>query len=77
MLDTLKEILSLVMPSIDPSAITMETRLREDLDFDSLSTMMLALEIEEAFGFKFEEFVMFKTVGDACAYIEAHRQRKG
>jgi len=50
--------------------VTAETRLVEDLSFDSLSMMMMSLEIEEAFGFRFEEMIKFNTVGDVCKYLE-------
>ena len=47
------------------------TRLKEDLGFDSLAMMMMAMELEDAFGFKFSEFVKFDTVGDVCSYLES------
>ena len=71
MLDRLKEILGKVLPEVDMSAVTEETKLMEELGFDSLAMMMLALEIEDAFGFKFTELVRFETVGDVCGYIES------
>ena len=73
MLDKLKEILERVVPGVDPATITEETRLLEDLSFDSLALMMLSMEVEDAFNFKFTEFVKFETVGDVCKYI-AERQ---
>jgi acyl carrier protein len=33
--------------------------------------MMMAMEIEDAFKFRFTEFVRFETVGDVCRYIES------
>jgi acyl carrier protein len=33
--------------------------------------MMMSMEIEDAFGFKFTEFVRFETVGDVCGYLES------
>ena len=74
MLNTLKDILSIVMPDIDTANITEETRLQDDLGFDSLAIMMLAMEIENAFNFRFSEFIAFKTVGDVCKYMEAHKR---
>ena len=71
MLDKIKEILSNSFPDVDADSITYETRLIEDLGFDSLSFMMMAMEIEDAFGFKFQEMVKFETVGDACRYLES------
>lgn len=70
MLDKLKVVLGRVLPDVDMSSVTEETRLIEDLGFDSLALMMMAMEIEDAFGFKFLEFVKFVTVGDVCAYLE-------
>lgn len=71
MLDKLKEILGKVLPTVDMSTVTENTRLIEDLGFDSLAIMMMSMEIEDAFGFKFKEFVKFETVGDVCNYLES------
>lgn len=74
MIEQLKELLAKVLPDVDLSGVTEATRLKEDLEFDSLATMMLAMEIEDAFGLEFSQFVVFATVGDVCAYIEEHKQ---
>ena len=71
MLDQLKSILGKVLPAVDMSSVTEDTRLVEDLGFDSLALMMLAMEIEDAFKFRFKEFVRFETVGEVCAYLGA------
>lgn len=71
MLERLKGILSKVLPDVETSAVGPETRLIEDLGFDSLAMMMMAMEIEDAFGFRFTEFVKFETVGDVCYYLES------
>ena len=71
MLDQLKEILGKVLPDVDMSAVTENTKLVEDLGFDSLAMMMMAMELEDAFRFKFTEFVRFETVGDVCGYLES------
>lgn len=71
MFEKLKEILIKVLPGVDMENINADTRLKEDLGFDSLAMMMMAMELEEAFGFKFAEFVKFETVGDVCAYLES------
>ena len=70
MLDQLKEILGKVLPDVDMSKVTEDTRLVDDLGFDSLAMMMMAMELEDAFNFKFAEFVKFETVGDVCDYLE-------
>lgn len=70
MLERLKEILAKVVPEVDMTSVSESTRLIEDLEFDSLAIMMLSMEIEDAFGFKFTEFVKFETVGDVCEYVK-------
>ena len=71
MLEQLKTILEKVLPETDMAVVTESTRLVEDLGFDSLALMMLSMEIEDAFNFKFTEFVQFETVGDVCGYLES------
>ena len=73
MLDKLKEIPGKVLPDVDMSEVTEDTRLVDDLGFDSLAMMMMAMEIEDAFGFKFTELVRFETVGEVCTYIEGRK----
>ena len=69
--EKLKVIFERVVPDKDFSTVTRETRLMEDLGFDSLAMMMMSMEIEDAFGFRFTEFVRFETVGDVCGYLES------
>ena len=71
MLNRLKEILGKVLPDVDMATVNEDTRLVDDLGFDSLAMMMMAMELEDAFGFKFSEFVRFETVGDVCGYLES------
>ena len=69
MLEKLKDVFSKVVPDVDMASVTEDTRLIEDLEFDSLSIMMMSMEIEDKFGFEFTEMVRFETVGDVCRYI--------
>ena len=71
MLNRLKEILGKVLPDVDMSTVTLDTKLIDDLGFDSLAMMMMAMELEDAFNFRFTEFVKFETVGDVCGYLES------
>ena len=43
MLEKLKEILSKVLPDVDMATVTEDTRLIEDLGFDSLALMMMSM----------------------------------
>lgn len=70
MLEKLKVILEKVLPDVDMTTVNESTKLIDDLGFDSLAIMMMSMEIEDAFGFKFKEFVKFETVGDVCNYLE-------
>ena len=70
MLETLKKWMADVMPEIDTSNVTEETRLVEDLHFDSLSIMMLAMKIEDEYDMCFEEPMTFKTVGEVITFLE-------
>lgn len=72
MLNRLKEILGKVLPDVDMSTVTEDTKLVDDLGFDSLAMMMMAMELEDAFNFKFTELVKFGTVGEVCSYLESH-----
>ena len=67
--EKLKVIFERVAPDKDFSTITRESRLIEDLGFDSLALMMMAMGIEDAFGYRFEEFVKFETVGDVYEFL--------
>lgn len=71
MLEKLKVILEMVLPDVDMGTVNEDTKLIDDLGFDSLAIMMMSMEIEDAFGFKFKEFVKFETVGDVCNYLES------
>lgn len=71
MLDRMKEIFGKAFPDMDVSGVTENTHLIDDLGFDSLSLMMMSMEIEDSFNFKFREFVRFETVGDVCRYLES------
>ena len=73
MLEELKAVIKKVMPDIDVESANEKTRLIEDLHFDSLGMMLLAMSIENEMGVKFEEMVAFETVGDVLKYIESHR----
>lgn len=69
-IEKLKAILNEVNPAVITEGITSETRLNEDLGLDSLNMMLLAVQVEDEFGFRFDDMPTFVTVGDICDYIE-------
>lgn len=74
-LEKLKEMLNRINPDINTDNIDESTSLSLDLGLDSLSILMLAYEIEEEYGFFFEQTEKFKTVGDVCGYISQKLQQ--
>ena len=73
-LDQIKEILKDTM-DIDESKITLDAKLKEDLDLDSLDSVELIMSAEEEFGIEIpdEDVMNFKTVNDIVNYIEEHK----
>jgi len=70
-LDGLKEILLLIKPSLDLSAVTEGSQLISDIGLDSLTIMLLSLAIENKFKIKFEGTLKFNTVGEVIDYIQS------
>lgn len=71
--ERLIEILRQVVPSVDPANITEDSSLTADLGLNSLTIMLLAMSIEDRFGFEFDETAAFEKVSDVLAYIASHK----
>jgi len=65
MLEKVKEVL-VQTTNVDPSLVTMEATLKDDLGIDSLDSVEIVLELESEFDVKIsdEELTELKTVGD-------------
>jgi acyl carrier protein len=63
---------------IDPSKVTFEAHLYNDLEIDSIDTIDLILRLKELTGRKIQpdQFRHVRTVGDAVGAIEALMQHK-
>ena len=70
MLDELKKLIKEVMPDVNTDEVTADSQFVEDLHFDSLAVMMLAMNIEDTYNITFDGPMNFKTVGDVIAYVE-------
>lgn len=70
MLERLKKLMKNVNPDVNLDNVTLETKLVEDLHFDSLGMMMFAMAIEDEFGISFDEPMNFVTVKDVVDYLE-------
>ena len=59
----------------DASTMTMDTKIKEDLNADSLDVVELMMDLEENFGITIsdEEATQMSTVGDIVKYIEEHQ----
>ena len=55
----------------DASTMTMETKVKEDLNADSLDVVELMMDLEE--NIEDEEAAKMSTIGDIVNYIEAHQ----
>ena len=74
MLEKLKELMKGVNPDVNLDNVTLETKLIEDLHFDSLGMMMFAMAIEDEFGISFDEPMNFVTVKDVVDFIESQKK---
>ena len=56
----------------DPNGISLESRFREDLDFDSIDAVDLIVRLQKRAGIKVtaEDFMSIKTLGDIVDVIE-------
>ena len=70
MLERLKKLMKNVNPDVNLDNVTLETKLVDDLHFDSLGIMMFAMAIEDEFGVSFDEPMNFVTVKDVVDYLE-------
>jgi acyl carrier protein len=56
---------------VDPETISESTRIREDLDADSLDLYTLVQELEDSYGLRIpdEQAMKIKTVGQAVEFV--------
>lgn len=77
MSETFEEVKKIIVEllGVDESKVTPEARFREDLEADSLDLVELIMAFEDKFGAEIsdEDAQKITTVGEAVAYIEAHR----
>ena len=74
MLEKLKKLMKNVDPDLNLDNVTLETKLIDDLHFDSLGIMMFAMAIEDEFGVSFDEPMNFLTVKDVVDYLESKQK---
>ena len=75
MLEKLKQLMKGVDDSVNLDNVTLDTKLVDDLHFDSLGIMMFAMAIEDEYGITFDDQALnFETVKDVVDYIEANKK---
>ena len=74
MLEKLKELMKNVDPDLNLDNVTLDTKLVDDLHFDSLGIMMFAMAIEDEYGVTFDEPMNFVTVKDVVDFIESQQK---
>ena len=78
MANTFEEVKAVIVDLLgaDPAKVVTEARFREDLEADSLDLVELIMKFEDVFGAEIsdEDAQKITTVGDAVAYIDAHRK---
>ena len=74
MLEKLKELMKNVDPDVNLDNVTLETKLIDDLHFDSLGMMMFAMAIEDEYGISFDEPMNFVTVKDVVDFVESQKK---
>lgn len=59
---------------IDPSEITMDSHLRNDLNADSIDAVDIIMELEDRFNIEFndEDLERLETIRNVVEYIETH-----
>ncbi len=71
MLEKLKKMMKDINPDTNIDNVTLDTKLIDDLHFDSLGMMMFAMAIEDEFGVSLgDQPVSFQTVRDVVTYLE-------
>lgn len=72
-----EKICELLADKFDANAedMTMDTKIKDDLNADSLDVVELMMDLEENFGITIsdEEAANMSTIGDIVNYIEAHQ----
>ena len=60
---------------IEPSAVQMSSRIKEDLGADSLNILQLLMKIEDDYGIVIpdEQLAHFDTVADVVTYLDSQR----
>lgn len=66
----LNEVLNGSRPALSADDLNEEAKLREDLGLNSITMLMLVMNIEEEFDIEFPTDRQYTTVGDVIAAIE-------
>lgn len=75
--DTFEQIKTIIVDllGVPPEKVTLDARVREDLEADSLDLVELIMALEDKFGGEIsdEDAQKITTVGEAVKYVESHK----
>ncbi|MEN6299126.1 MAG: acyl carrier protein [Anaerolineaceae bacterium] len=75
--DTFEQIKTIIVDllGVPPEKVTLDAKIREDLEADSLDLVELIMALEDKFGSEIsdEDAQKITTVGEAIKYIETHK----
>lgn len=69
-IDDLKDIFLKISPTINVFQFDEYSKIVDDLKLDSLSQLMVVMEIEKKYNIKFEKVLNFETVKDVINYLK-------
>jgi len=74
-LTTIQKVIATQLSISDPTSITLETNLMDDLDADSLDAVEIIMSIEDEFGIEIPDELAesLKTIGEIVEYVEEHK----
>ncbi len=74
-LTTIQKMIANQLGLSDPSSITLETSLLDDLGADSLDAVEIIMAIEDEFGLEIPDEVAesLKTIGEIVEYVEENK----
>ena len=79
MANTFDEVKAIIVDllGVDAAKVTLEARLREDLEADSLDLVELVMKFEDEFGAEIsdEDAQKITTVGEAVKFVESQKKK--
>ena len=72
--DKLLKLVAQSMPGVDMTGANENSRIIEDLRYDSLGLFTLVRAVEKEFSIKFDEYYQINTIKDIYDYVVSHQK---